>query len=743
MQEPVVAVVPSQIFRSVQQLDSSVFNGASPLGNNASFTLVSGTSGGNSKTNIVVSEAVNPTGTDNLAILGDKLVAITGTTILGDYDIGNISGSSYYVGTATVIGSDGIAYNGIVEYSNSSSGCFWFFSEATQAVISTGQTGVFHLADGLGANTWTLSGTTSVTAAPATPTISGVVDDVAPGLGAVANGGFTNDATPTLSGTGSTGALIRLYTASGTVLLGTTTVGGNGTWSFTIAALTNGTTYDLTVTSVTSSGGTASAASGTYTLTVDTSIATPTIALSSDTGSGSDNITSGKALSGSADAGSTVVVMEGTATIGTTTADASGHWSLANTSAADGSHTYTVTATDTAGNTATSGTLAVTYDTSTPATPTIALTSDTGLGSDNITSSKTLSGTAEAGSTVAVMEGTVTIGTTTADASGHWSLANTGATDGSHTYSVTSTDTAGNATSSGTLAVTYDTTADAGSDASIHVNDTANHVISNAETTAVEITVAGVDSNTTATAVFTDGTHSFSVEVQNGLNTVDLGGHGLDTSGSLTYSMHLADTAGNTADISGTSVAYVICFYPGTGIATPSGRRAVESLAIGDLVLTSTGEARPVRWMGRQTVSTRFADPLRVLPIRITAGTLGEGLPQRDLLVSPDHALLLEGVLVQAGALVNGSSIRREAAVPQVFTYHHVELADHSLVLAEGVPAETFVDNVERLGFDNWAEHQALYGHLPTILEMPLPRAKSARQVPAALRAMLARRLAA
>ena len=184
----------------------------------------------------------------------------------------------------------------------------------------------------------------------------------------------------------------------------------------------------------------------------------------------------------------------------------------------------------------------------------------------------------------------------------------------------------------------------------------------------------------------------------------------------------------------------VICFYPGTLIRTPAGERAVETLSIGDLVLTSGGEARPVRWMGRQTVSTRFADPLRVLPVRVGAGALGENLPVRDLLVSPDHALLVDGVLVQAAALVNGKTIRREHAVPEVFTYWHVELADHALILAEGVPAETFVDNVERMAFDNWDEHEALHGADAPIPEMDLPRAKSPRQVPAAVRRSLAAR---
>jgi Hint domain len=185
-----------------------------------------------------------------------------------------------------------------------------------------------------------------------------------------------------------------------------------------------------------------------------------------------------------------------------------------------------------------------------------------------------------------------------------------------------------------------------------------------------------------------------------------------------------------------------VCFYPGTLVRTPDGDAAVETLKAGDLVLTADGRAAPVRWLGRQTVSTRFADPLRVLPIRVAAGALGENLPRRDLLLSPDHALLVDGVLIQAGALVNGTTIRRERDVPEVFTYWHVELADHALLLAEDVPAETFVDNVDRLAFDNWDEHETAGSEAP-IAEMALPRAKSARQVPAATRRRLAARAAA
>jgi hypothetical protein len=184
---------------------------------------------------------------------------------------------------------------------------------------------------------------------------------------------------------------------------------------------------------------------------------------------------------------------------------------------------------------------------------------------------------------------------------------------------------------------------------------------------------------------------------------------------------------------------FTVCFLAGTRIATPAGETPVEDLAIGDLVLTADGHAAPVRWVGVQTVATRFADPLRSFPIRIMAGALGPNLPLRDLLVSPDHALFLDGVLIQAGALVDGTTIVRESAMPERFTYFHVELDDHALILAEGVAAETFLDTVTRRRFDNWADYEARYGDTgPVLAELPAPRIKSSRQLPQAVRRRLA-----
>ncbi|UFZ01810.1 Hint domain-containing protein [Bradyrhizobium ontarionense] len=210
----------------------------------------------------------------------------------------------------------------------------------------------------------------------------------------------------------------------------------------------------------------------------------------------------------------------------------------------------------------------------------------------------------------------------------------------------------------------------------------------------------------------------------------------------LTDSAYTGNLNGNHGTLKSvdTSTTISLCFMAGTLIRTPDGEVAVETLKHGNQVLTHDGRVATVDWLGVQTISLRFADKLRVLPIRIKTGALGDNVPARDLLVSPDHAILVEGALIHAGALVNGTSIVRETDVPATFTYYHVEVEDHSLILAENTPAETFVDNIDRLHFDNWAEHEALYPNGKPINELPYPRAKSHRQVPVATRVMLAAR---
>lgn len=181
------------------------------------------------------------------------------------------------------------------------------------------------------------------------------------------------------------------------------------------------------------------------------------------------------------------------------------------------------------------------------------------------------------------------------------------------------------------------------------------------------------------------------------------------------------------------------CFLAGTMIATPKGAVAVEALQIGDLVLTADGASVPVLWVGRQTVATRFAPADRLMPVCISAGALGDGLPLRDLRLTADHALLVDGLLVNAGALVNGSTIRHLALSDfgGSYTVYHIETEAHEVILAEAVPAETYIDYVGRQAFENHGEYVALYGADRPMAEMAAPRITSARQLPHGLRVRL------
>ncbi len=121
----------------------------------------------------------------------------------------------------------------------------------------------------------------------------------------------------------------------------------------------------------------------------------------------------------------------------------------------------------------------------------------------------------------------------------------------------------------------------------------------------------------------------------------------------------------------------------------------MERLRAGKQVTTLVdGEevARPVKWLGHRRINlANHTRPETVAPIRIQHGAFADNMPHRDLVVSPDHAIFVDGKLVCARQLVNGTTIRQETNWTAV-DYYHVELDRHAILLAEGLPAESYID---------------------------------------------------
>ena len=161
-----------------------------------------------------------------------------------------------------------------------------------------------------------------------------------------------------------------------------------------------------------------------------------------------------------------------------------------------------------------------------------------------------------------------------------------------------------------------------------------------------------------------------------------------------------------------------VCFVKGTHILTARGEVAVEMLRPGDPVVTMTNgirDQRPVKWIGHRRLDlTTHNRPATVMPVRIVRSAMAENVPHRDLLVSPDHAVFIDGVLIVARQLINGRTIRWDSAAGSV-GYFHVELAAHGILLAEGLPAESYLDTGNRGFFANSGAPLTLH---PDLTEM-------------------------
>lgn len=218
-----------------------------------------------------------------------------------------------------------------------------------------------------------------------------------------------------------------------------------------------------------------------------------------------------------------------------------------------------------------------------------------------------------------------------------------------------------------------------------------NIVISNAPSTdtyTVTVSTGGIYLN--------DGTFigsSYSGTVNDGvLSTLRFG----EGNGDASLNVVVSNGSANPA---ATGSENIFCFVTGTMIDCPGGSRAIETIKAGELVLNAAGSALPVVFVGHRQLDA--ADLLMHRPVRVPAGALADGVPARDLLVSPDHALRFDGVLVPARNLIGGPI--RQVDVSAV-TYYHIQLARHDVIIAEGAACETLLDTDDHSFFDNAEE---------------------------------------
>ncbi|WP_413499167.1 BapA/Bap/LapF family large adhesin [Buttiauxella gaviniae] len=339
-------------------------------------------------------------------------------------------------------------------------------------------------------------------AAPGTPVITNIADDVGTEKGDLTSGQSTDDTLPLISGTAENGASVKIYD-NGT-LIGTVNASAtDGTWNFTPpvgSPLTNG-NHAFTVTA-TDSAGNVSSPSNTFNIIVDTAAPTAPIVIQAfdDVGPVTGALVNGQStndnqplLSGTAEANSIVSISDNGVFLDTVTASATGTWSYTPPVRNDGQHIFTATSTDAAGNVgAVSGSFTLTIDTSTPVTPALPTVYDDvagGVFNANLTNGQvtndarpTISGTGEVGTTITILDGGTPIGTVTVPAGGSWTFTpTTPLPTGLHTITLTATDAAGNVSGpTAGFAITVDTTAPTTPVISSIVDDVAGGVANNA-----------------------------------------------------------------------------------------------------------------------------------------------------------------------------------------------------------------------------------------------------------------------
>ena len=376
-------------------------------------------------------------------------VSITSETVNGaNVTLQGQASSNVWLGGTTVEIFDNGNEIGVV---NANSSGAWSF---TTSALSTGThdltataNNFFGYASAPASKTAVInSGSAPPPSAPTAPTIASFSQD----SGTVGDH-ITSDNTPTL--TGSAGANSTIAVFDGATQIGSATANSSGAWTFTTAALSNG-THNFSATA-TGAGGT-SPASSTFAITVDT------VAPSAPVETG-DSIVNGNQvqITGTAEANSTVQVYDGTALVGTATVGSTGAWSATTSALSNGTHSLTAKATDAAGNVSTAS-APLDPVIGAPSAPSItSFSQDSGTVGDHITSDSTptLTGSAAANSTIKVFDGTTQIGSATANSSGAWTFTTAALSNGTHNFSATATGAGGTSPASSTFAITVDTVA--------------------------------------------------------------------------------------------------------------------------------------------------------------------------------------------------------------------------------------------------------------------------------------------
>ncbi|WP_047624953.1 BapA/Bap/LapF family large adhesin [Enterobacter sp. ZOR0014] len=388
------------------------------------FTLVVDTTPPNAP---VISQAIDDVGSITGPITSGQTTDDTVPRLVGTsepFATVNIYEGTTLVGTGTA---DGTGNWSILLNTTLTTGAHSFTAQATDAA---GNTSVSSASFSL----------TIDTTPPALPVLTSILDDVGNAATPVANGGLTNDSQPTLSGTAEAGSTLKIFDNG--VQIGSVTATG-GAWSFTPSpALGNG-SHNLTFTA-TDAAGNVSAPTAGYVINVDTlAPAAPVISsVIDDVGSVTGPVTgptndTRPTLSGTAEANATVRIYDGITLVGTVTADASGNWTLPQTTTTltQGTHNFTATATDAAGNTSVASTVTtITVDTTAPTAPTGTFNADGSV----------LTGNAEAGSTVSIRLADGSTVTAIAGSNGTYSYTFTNKQTEGQTLQITATDAAGN-----------------------------------------------------------------------------------------------------------------------------------------------------------------------------------------------------------------------------------------------------------------------------------------------------------